>query len=131
MPAVTASGEPVFVTDRSADGGGGFATVVDADDELFARLESAGVELTLAVLVITLPSGVLFATNTWTPNPALGVGANEAMVHVTVPPKPTAGVVQLHPGGEAMAWNVVFPGSTSVRTTFSALSPGSFVTEIP
>jgi hypothetical protein len=130
VPAVAGSGASVFVTERSAAAGGGLATVVDAVDELLARLESAGDELTVAVLVITLPLGVLLATKTPIPNPALGVGASEAMVHVTVPPKPTVGVVQFHPAGEAMAWNVVFAGSTSVRTTFSALSLGSFVTEI-
>jgi hypothetical protein len=79
-------------------------------------------ELTEAVFVMTVPAGVdeLIRATTWM------VGdwkcASVAMVQVTVPFVPTAGVVHEKPPALGRARKVVFAGNGSVIVTFWASS---------
>src|SRR5207244_9372571 len=78
-------------------------------------------ELTLAVLVSVLPSGVLVLTRTTMVKVAVAPLASDAVVQVTVPVVPTAGVVQVQPAGLVIDWKVVCDGSRSVTVTFAAV----------
>jgi hypothetical protein len=95
-------------------------TVVLAVALLLPVLESAVVELTVAVFEIVVPSAV--SGLTWTTRMKVAVVplASEPVVHVTVPVDPTAGVVHVQSVGAAIDWNVVCAGSGSVIVTLAA-----------
>src|SRR5437763_1390738 len=95
-------------------------TVVVAVALLLSLFASAVVELTVAVLEIVVPSAVFGLTWTASVNAAVAPLASDGVVHVTVPVEPTAGVVQDHPAGVAIDWNVVCAGDGSVIVTLAA-----------
>src|SRR5438445_235074 len=82
-------------------------TVVVAVAVLLRRLGSEVVEVTVAVLEIVVPSGVLGLTWTTMVNVAVAPLARDAVVQLTVPVEPTAGVVQVQPAGCVSDWNGV------------------------
>src|SRR5438034_867290 len=125
-PGRTGSGESVLVMARSASA----RTVVVAIALLLPVLESAVVELTVAVLAIVLPSGA--AGLTWTMRVKVAVAplANEAVVQFTVPVEPTAGVVQVQPAGVGIDWNVVCDGNGSFMVTLAAAFGPALLTVI-
>ena len=88
---------------------------------------SAVAEAAVAVLVRTVPPAIVGATWTIRMKTALP-GAKEAFEHEIVPPAPTAGVVQLHPAGEASEPNVVPAGSVSASVVVAALLGPAFAT---
>src|SRR5436305_1152654 len=77
---------------------------------LLRRLGSEVVEVTVAVLEIVVPSGVLGLTWTTMVNVAVAPLARDAVVQLTVPVEPTAGVVQVQPAGCVSDWKVVSAG---------------------
>ena len=93
-PAVTGSGVSTLVTERSAE----VATVVVAVALLLPELGSVVAAETVAVFEITVPAAVEASTWTVRVKTALPT-ANEALEQETVPPAPTAGLVQLQPAG--------------------------------
>jgi hypothetical protein len=94
------------------------ASVVVAVPPLFDGVGSVVAEEIVAVFVIVAPAPALIATiKVKTALP----GGNEAIVHVTVPPEPTAGVVQLQPAGEVTETKLVPAGNTSVRVNVEAV----------
>ena len=123
LPAVTGSGESVFVTERSADWP---TTVVVAVALLFAGVGSVVDALTVAVLEMTVPFAVAAFTATTSVNVELP-GLKLAIVQEIAPVAPTAGVVQLQPPGDDNATNVVFAGTESESVTLPALLGPPFV----
>jgi hypothetical protein len=97
-------------------------TVTTRVDELSAVSLSGVVEVMVAVLEI-VPLAFAAARMTRVKS-ACAPAASDAMVQVTVPPAPTAGVVQLKAGPVDCAndWKVVFGGSVSVRVTLWAMA---------
>ena len=86
---------------------------------------------TVAVLVIVVPLATLSFTRTTRvktcgPEPA----ASNGLVQVMVPVPPTAGIVQVNPGGEERDWKVVPVGMVSVRVTLAASEGPLLVTVI-
>ena len=102
--------------DRSASA----RTVVVAVAVLLRRLGSEVVEVTVAVLEIVVPSGVLGLTWTTMVNVAVAPLARDEVVQLTVPFVPTGGVVQDQPAGAASDWKVVCGGSGSLMVTLTA-----------
>jgi hypothetical protein len=96
-------------------------TVVEALAVLFAALGSVAAEPTLAVL-LTVPLAVALVATTSVKLAAPPL-ASVARLHVTVPPAPTAGVVQVKAGPEFCTpdTNVVPAGNASVSVTLCAL----------
>src|SRR5438093_701212 len=115
-PGRTGSGESLLAIARSASA----RTVVVAVAVLLARLGSKVVELTVAVLAIVLPSGAAGLTWTTRVNVAVAPLASVAVVQLTVPVKPAAGVVQVQPAGVGIDWKVVSGGSRSFIVTLAA-----------
>ena len=74
------------------------------------------VDVMLSVVPIAVPA------LTWTmgENVALAPAASDAIVHVIVPPEPTAGVPQVHPTGTVSDWKFVPAGSGMETDTFAA-----------
>ena len=123
LPALTGSGVSTFVTDRLADA----PTVVVAVPLSFPGFGSEVAEETVAVLESTVPALTLGDTATVSvktalPTPRLGFELE------TVPPAPTAGVVEDHPPGDERDTNVVPAGSVSVSDTVAALLGPALVT---
>ena len=126
FPLATAgSGESDFRTSRLAPE----LTVVVAVAELFPATGSS-VDVTLAVLLTTVPLGVAAFTFTTSVKDPLPFAGSVAMVQFTVPVPPTAGVVQLHPAGDVSETNVVFAGRVSESATVVAPAAVRFVTPI-
>ena len=96
----------------------GALTTVDAVALLLAGVESGDVAPTFAVFEIVEPAGAVVATVSV--NEPVAAFASVAIVQVTVPVPPTAGVVQLQPPGDESDVNVVFAGSVSVSETLCA-----------
>src|SRR5438067_1379997 len=96
-------------------------TVVVAAAALLAGSGSKVAELTVAVLEMTVPSGA--AGLTWTARVKVAVAplAIDAVVQLTVPVDPAAGVVQVEPRGVGMEWKVVSAGSASFIATLAAV----------
>src|SRR5713226_4949969 len=117
-PALTGSGLSLLVTDKSA----AVLTVVIWVESLFAGLGSAVVVVTLAVLLIVVPLVVEELMFTTSVNVAVAPAARVALVAVTVPVPPTAGVVSVNAGPEVciIETNVVFVGVESVSEMFWA-----------
>src|SRR5439155_6559440 len=88
---------------------------------LLAGLGSKVEELTFAVLVSVLPARVLVLTRTTMVKVAVAPLTNDAVVQVTVPVVPTAGVGQVQPAGLVIDWKVLCDGSRSVTVTFAAV----------
>src|SRR5258708_33592629 len=97
-PAITLAGA-VLVTARSAAGA---VIEVVALAELFAGLGSAVVELADAVFVTVVPALATLDCTTRVKVAEAGA-ASEALVQVTVPAAPTAGVVQVNAGPDVCA----------------------------
>ena len=119
FPAVTGSGESVFVTERSAD----VLTDVLAEDVLLASFGSGVVEPTDARLLMELPLAVLALTFTTSVKTAGGSLTAYDFVAVTPPVPPTAGVVRDHPAGAAIETNVVPVGTPSVNCVTASEGP--------
>ncbi len=105
-----------MLINRSAD----VVTVVVAVAELLPGVGSLVEELTVAVFDSTVPAAVDGATSTTSVKKST-VGANEELVHETVPVPPTAGVV--HDQGPVVEseTNVVFAGNVSENEAEAAL----------
>src|SRR5437870_1041070 len=99
---------------------------------LSAPFGSAVAEVTVATLVITDTMGVDALTFTTRENVAVAPDANVAMVAVTVPVPPTAGVVSENAGPAVciIETNVVFAGIASVNETLDAGSGPALVSVI-
>lgn len=125
MPAVTGSGLSLLVTERS-----GPATVVEAEELLFAGFASAEVELPDAVFVIVVPTPAVAASTM--ENVALAPAPSVEIVHEMVPVPPTAGLLQANAGPLVCVseTNVVPGGSVSVSVTpcASLVPPSEMVT---
>jgi hypothetical protein len=116
------------VTERSAAA----MTLVVAVAELFPGTSSVVLLDMVAVLLIVVPSGVLAFTFTTMLKLALAFAAKVAMVQVTVPVAPGAGLVQEKDGPAVCAidTNVVFAGVASLSETFWASLGPAFATLI-
>jgi hypothetical protein len=101
-------------------------TVVPAVAELLAADGSEVVVATIAVL-FSAPAAEVFTTSV---NMAGAPEARLAIVHVTVPPAPTAGVVHSHPATEVSETNVVPAGSVSFKLTPAAAEGPALLTVI-
>jgi hypothetical protein len=116
LPGETGSGVSTFVVERSALSA---PVVVVEVALLFPLLGSPVAEDTVALLLIVPPGAVVaatFTTSVKTELPTLAL----AVVHVTVPPEPAAGVVHDQPPGDAIDTNVVPAGNVSLRLTDTA-----------
>src|SRR5437763_1344371 len=101
--SVTAgSGESIFVIARAA----AFweTTRFDVDALLFAAMLSVVVVVIVDVMLSVVPIAVPALTWTMGENVALAPAASDAIVHVIVPPEPTAGIPQVHPTGTVSDW---------------------------
>jgi hypothetical protein len=118
VPGVTVAGA-VFVTETSAE----TLTVVVAVAELLPGVGS-GVVLDVVAVLDSVPVAPV-GTLTTSEKVALAPEAIEAMVQLTVPPAPTAGVVQLNAGPAVCVeeTNVVPAGSASESVTPVTLGP--------
>src|SRR5438067_1767786 len=105
-------------------------TVVVAVALLLLVFESAVVELTVAVFEIVAPSAVSGLTWTARVNVAVAPLANDPVVQFTVPVAPTGGVVQDHPAGVGIDWNVVCEGNGSFMVTLVATFGPALLTVI-
>lgn len=103
---------PLLVTARSQEMPTSVTTVV----LLLADVGSVVVAVTdeFAVIVLAVTVEGTFRTITML---AESVDASDGTLQVIVPDDPTAGVVQVHPAGGEIDWNVVFVGVASVNTT--------------
>jgi len=86
-------------------------------------------EETVAVFEITVPFGTVFPTATTSVKTASPVGSDEILLD-TVPPLPTAGVVEAHPAGAVKDTRVVPTGNVSDSTTDAALLGPALLTVI-
>ena len=129
LSAFALEDELCFVREEVLLGFDGELTFVVAVALLLPGLLSADAVVTEAVLASTVPAGVAASTPTTSVNTALPAGS-VAIVHVTVPVPPTAGVVHDQPAGDASEVNVVFAGSASVSATVVALLGPLFATVI-
>src|SRR5207245_6333828 len=78
------------------------------------------VEVTVAVWEILVPPGVLGLTWPTMVNVVVAPLARDAVVQLTVPVEPTAGVVQVQPAGCVSDWKVVSAGRGSFIVTLAA-----------
>jgi len=95
-------------------------TTVTALAVLFVEFGSLTDELTLAVLVITVPFAVPVFTFVISENVAAVLPAKLKSVQTILPVPPTAGVVHVHPEGAASETNVVLAGTPSTKAALSA-----------
>jgi hypothetical protein len=105
-------------------------TVVVAVAVLFAMLGSVDVAVIVAVFVMTVVLGVPALTLTTRVNEALAPAARLAMVQVTVPVPPTAGVEHDQPAARVNDTNVVLGGTASLSATLVAPDGPEFETPI-
>ena len=89
-------------------------TVVLAVALLLPGVGSVVGELTVAVLLITVPAAVAGATVTTRVKTELPTGSVPMVEQLIVPPEPTAGLVQDHPAGVTNEAKVVPAGKVSV-----------------
>jgi hypothetical protein len=111
-----------LVTARSAC----FFTFVVAVAELFPELKSIVADVTLAVLLIIMPSPAM--TLTTSVKLAVAPIPNVEVVQLMAPFPPTVGVTHVHPAGDASETNVVPDGTTSVTVTTVAASGPALAT---
>jgi hypothetical protein len=108
----------------------GATTVVFAEAELLFG-SGSGVSLaTLTVVLIVVPGGVPGSTIKVSEKLAVPPGARLEAAQLMVPVPPTGGVVQVHPGGVTIPWNVVLAGTAKVSTGLIAGSGPLLVTDI-
>lgn len=88
-------------------------TVVLALALLLPAFGSAVAELTVAVLLMTVPAGVAAATVTTSVKTEVPIGNVPTVAQFTVPPAPTAGLVQDQPDGVTSEAKVVPAGKVS------------------
>src|SRR6266851_5087794 len=119
-------GSPVFATERSAPA----LTVVVAVAELFPGTLSVVLLNMVAVLLIVVPLAVFAFTFTTRVKLALAPAANVAMVQLSVPVPPGAGLVQEKAGPAVcvIETNVVFAGVASLSETLWASLGPAFAT---
>lgn len=110
-----AEGGPLFVTEKSA-----CWTVVEAIEVSFSLLGSAVLVEAVTRLPYVVPDGVPVGMFVTSVKFAVVPAAIEADEQVTVPPEPTAGVVQLNPAGAVTETNVMLPGRVSVIVALPA-----------
>jgi hypothetical protein len=115
----------IFVTERSADA----ATVVVSVPLLLAGVESAVVEVAVAVFERTVPLATPGATATVRVKASLPT-ANDAFEQEIIPVAPTAGVVQAQPATAGSETKVVPAGSVSENEAVAAASGPLFVSVI-
>jgi hypothetical protein len=94
---------------------------------LLALLGSVIADEPMSVLEITVPVAVPASTLATKVNAPETPDASEAIVQVTVPVAPTAGVVQLHVPGLVSETKVVLVGIASVKLTVVAVDGPLFV----
>ena len=122
-PTATCAGLPLLVTARSQE----MPTVVFTLAVLLSVLGSLVDDVTEAVSA-TVPAGILEATFTPIMISADAPDARVAIVQLTLPVAPTAGVVQVQPAGVDTEAKVVLPGIASVKLTEEAEAGPLFVT---
>ena len=83
---------------------------------------------TVAVSVMTVPATTPTFTFTCSWKLPVLPAATLGLVQVTLPVPPTTGVEQLHPAGNAKAWNVVLAGTVSRYVAVVAAADPVFVT---
>src|SRR3982750_3393192 len=125
LPPTATVATAVLVIERS-----GPCTVVCTVAELFAALLSGGVLLVVAVLATSAPLARPAFAFTVKVNCPLPPGAREAMLQLTTPVAPTAGVTQVQPTGEVSETNVVPTGVVSFIVTVVAVEVPALVTVI-
>jgi hypothetical protein len=118
FPAITGSGLSELVIDRSAL----FPTAMPELALLLPGLGSGVTELTAAVSLIRVPTGVLVLTLTVNMKVPLTPLFKVAMVHVMAPVPPTAGVTHPHPTGTGKDTNVVLAGVAPENVTAFAMA---------
>src|SRR5262245_34708790 len=123
--ATAGSGESDFRTRRLALA----STVVAAVAALLPETGSSA-DVTVAVVLRTVPFAIPAPTFTTSVKDTLAPADSAALVQLTVPVAPTAGVVQLHPAGELRDTKVVPAGRESARATVVALAAVRLVTPI-
>ena len=105
----------------------GDATVTFVVAELLAELGSPVVLLTVGVLVMMVPGGVVgftFTTNGKLTEALTAMVCPTFRVHVKVPVPPTAIVLHVQPAGGVKETSVVFVGIVSVKVAFvEAIGP--------
>src|ERR1700730_8986907 len=126
FPASTGLGVAELVMDRSAPVAE--PTVICTVAVLFARFGSLVPEVASMVLVITVPTAVPALTFTASVNVPVAALATSGLVQLMLPVPLTAGVEQAQPAGNARDWNVVFAGTASLNTAFTASRGPLFVT---
>src|SRR5262249_23343314 len=109
-------------------GGATALTVVVAVEALLSGFRSDVADATVAVLLMTVPTGGPAGTFATSVDDALAPVASDALVAVIVPVLPTAGVVKVHPPGPVRETNVMTTGSVSVSETLAAASGPLLVT---
>jgi hypothetical protein len=104
-------------------------TGADVLDVLFAGVESVGLAM-FAVFVMVPVAPLAVFTTSW--NVAVAAAGRAAMLHVTVPVPPTAGMVHVNTGPPVCAeeTKVVCAGTASVSTTLAASEGPLFATVI-
>jgi hypothetical protein len=100
--------------------GGGFDTIVDADDELLNGLASPVVEETATLFVNVVSSPCEQLTPTTGRMTIFSPDDTDGFVQVMEPPDPTAGVVHVQPGGGVSETNETPAGSVLVSVTLDA-----------
>jgi hypothetical protein len=115
---MTGLGDDTFVTVISACAV--VPTIVTALAVLLLEFGSFTEELTVAVLVMTVPFAVPVFTLVISEKVAAVLPAILRSVQTTLPVLPTAGVVQVHPEGADKETNVVLLGTASAKTALSA-----------
>src|SRR5437763_14389343 len=119
LPAITGTGLPEFVTDKSAESATSKFTVA----LLFALVGSPVVDVTESVCVIVVPDATLLFTFTTKVKFAVVAAAMVVVsVQVSVPR------TQVHPAGPLNDTADVFAGSVSVNTGAFAVAGPLFVT---
>lgn len=105
------------------------ATVTLAVALLFEELGSATEDEPISVSEITVPVAVPAFTCVTRVKAAVAPAATLAMLQLTVPVPPTAGVEQLHEAGLTSETKVVFVGMASVNVTVVAAAGPLFVND--
>src|SRR5476651_1528240 len=104
-------------------------TGAEVVDVLFPAVVSVGLVMSAVFVTVPVAPPEIWTTNWNVEVPAAG---RVAMLHVTVPVPPTAGVVQMNDGPPVCVQetNVVWAGTASVSPTVAASDGPLFVTEI-
>ena len=96
----------------------------------FSEFGSLTLVATVTMFSSSVPLGVPGGMCTTSVKLSIAPAGSDGLPHVTVPPLPAAGVVQLHPPGAERDTNVVGPGSVSVTVASAAAAGPPLVTVI-